>query len=214
MNLQAVGERLDKPFTFAVVGDTHFLHPKFGRQTDGSGVSFRPLQVDQYLESVQYVLMPMMDSLKEASPAFLVITGDVVEGHQDVELAIDEIKEGLEFFEGYGIPLLFACGNRDRVEAFDGVVRPYLGRWLGGTPHERFFFLDIAGCRLVFLDTPAWTRNGPQRQWLERTLASREDEGIDRTFLFGHHPSGRWQGPFSPASTSISICRKYCASIP
>ncbi len=28
MNLQEAGDRIDKPFTFAVVGDTHFLHPK------------------------------------------------------------------------------------------------------------------------------------------------------------------------------------------
>lgn len=188
MNLREIGRKLEKPFTFAVVGDTHFLHSKFGQPAGDTGGSFRPLQVDQYLESVQYVLMPMMASLKAASPAFLVITGDLVEGHQDVELAFDEIKEGLEFFEGYGIPLLFACGNRDRVEAFDGVVRPYLGRWLGRTPHERFFFLDVAGCRLIFLDTPSWTRKGAQREWLELTLNGREAAGIDRTFLFGHHP--------------------------
>ena len=188
MNLQEVGQRLEKPFTFAVVGDTHFLHSKFGRPTGDTGGSFRPLQIDQYLESVRYVLMPMMASLKEVSPEFLVITGDLVEGHHDVELAVDEIKEGLEFFEGYGIPLLFACGNRDRVEAFDSVVLPYLGRWLGRTPRERFFFLDVAGCRLIFLDTPAWKRKGAQRKWLELALNDREAAGVDRTFLFGHHP--------------------------
>ena len=123
MDFQKVLGQIERPFTFAVVGDTHFTQPEFFPDPDLSAVAFRPLAADQYIQNVDYALAPMMDALKVEDPAFIVMTGDLVEGFGEGEVGRAEMQVGLDFFASYGIPLLLARGNHDRPEAFAEVVR-------------------------------------------------------------------------------------------
>ncbi|MDA0748494.1 MAG: metallophosphoesterase [bacterium] len=188
MNFQQMLHQIERPFTFAVVGDTHFSHPKFYPDLEQDASSRRPLKVEKYIENVHYVLSPMMEALKAEAPAFVVLTGDLVEGHRDAQLAQEEMRAGLNFFDGYGMPVLVTRGNHDTVEAYDGVIGPYLGQQLGWKPEARYFFVDVAGCRLIFLDTENWRCGEAQSLWLERLLEQSEEIAIERTFLFGHYP--------------------------
>ncbi len=202
MDFHHVLSQVERPFTFAVVGDTHFTLPKFSPDPDGRRTALRPLDVDQYVENVAYVLSPMMDALKAEAPAFVVMTGDLVEGHGDPGRA--EIQAGLDFFDSYGLPLLLARGNHDRVEAFGEVVQPYLSRVLGRELEEGHYFTDVAGCQLVVLDSTTWKHGGEQHRWLEDLLKQSRNIDIDRTFLFGHHPI--W--PVARAFfTNLDFCR-------
>ncbi len=186
MDFQKVLGQIERPFTFAVVGDTHFTQPEFLPDPDLSAAALRPLDADQYIQNVDYVLAPMMDALKAEDPAFIVMTGDLVEGQGDLGRA--EMQAGLDFFTSYGIPLLLARGNHDRPEAFAEVVLPYLSRGLGWDVEEAHYFTDVAGCRLVLLDTTTWKSGGEQHRWLEGLLNQSRSIDIERTFLFGHHP--------------------------
>ena len=186
MDSQQILSRVERPFTFAVVGDTHFAKPAFfsGERMD----SFRPLHVEQYFENVDYVLTPMMEALKAESPTFVVMTGDLIEGHRDPERGRAEMQAGLDFFESYGIPLLPARGNHDQADAFDEVCLRALSRQLGWEVEARYYFVDVAGCRLVFLDSSTWRRGDGQGRWLEDLLRHSRNIDVDRIFLFAHHP--------------------------
>jgi hypothetical protein len=188
MQFHGVAKQIEKPFTFAVVGDTHFAHPKFypdlGQETSHS----RPLKPEKYIENVHHVLTPMMQALKKELPAFVVMTGDLVEGHTDTEFVCAEMKACLDFFGRFEIPILIARGNHDSTDAFDQIVRPFLAKGLGWTPEERYYFVDVAGCRLIMLDTTDWHSEGTQCMWLSGLLKQGEEIQINRTFVFGHHP--------------------------
>ncbi len=179
---------IERPFTFAVVGDTHYSHPRFYPDLDQMPTSRRPLPVENYLENVNYVLSPMMEALKEASPAFVVLTGDLVEGSGNVGLAREEMQAGLDYFESFGMPVLVSRGNHDAVQVFSEVVLPRLSGRLGFELEDTYYFTDVAGCRLVFLDTGAWISQGRQGRWLSDLLNRGVERGVERTFVFGHHP--------------------------
>ena len=179
---------ISRPFTFAVIGDTHYSHPKFYPDLEQSPASRRPLAIEKYIENVDYVLTPMMEALQESSPSFIVLTGDLVEGSRNEGLAREEMKAGLDYFESYGIPVFLARGNHDAVQVFNEVAMPRVAERLGWVPEETYYFWDVAGCRLVFLDTGAWISQGRQSRWLDDLLRRGRELGIDRTFVFGHHP--------------------------
>ena len=179
---------VERPFTFAVVGDTHFALPRSPDEADEGRPVLRPLAAEQYAENVNYALSPMMEAIKADSPAFVVMTGDFVEGHQDESMRRAEMQAGLDFFDSLGIPLLIARGNQDRHEVFSDTVLPYLSRGLGWQLEESHYFTDVAGCRLVVLDTTRWKRDGEQSQWLTNLLEQSKNSDVDRTFVFGHHP--------------------------
>ena len=94
---------IERPFTFAVVGDTHYSHPRFYPDLDQMPTSRRPLPVENYLENVNYVLSPMMEALKEASPAFvneeeLDPEQDTASQHESDE-ELDELRQRLRKLE-------------------------------------------------------------------------------------------------------------------
>ena len=186
---KSLGE-LERPFSFAVVGDTHFRSPKSPSEPDGKIYPLRPLDAEEYAENVDYALVPMMEALKAESPAFIVITGDIVEapGQASAAEGRAEMQAALDFFGSYEIPMLFARGNRDAEDAFDEVILPYLSRTLDWRLESRHYFTDVAGCRIVVLDTTDWKAGGAQREWLEGVLRQGQDTDLDRIFLFGHHP--------------------------
>ena len=69
-------KHIKRPFSFAVVSDTHFVTRDFiGQAFDTT----RPLSTEGYVENVTYSLAPMMDALRHLKPDFIVLTGDVAE---------------------------------------------------------------------------------------------------------------------------------------
>ncbi len=188
MQFHRVANQIKRPITFAVVGDTHFSHPKFYLDPNREQTRSRPLKVEKYIENVHHVLTPMMEVLRKEAPDFIAMTGDLVEGHAGSDLARSEMEACLSFFDGFDVPILIAKGNHDSEDAFDHVVRPFLSGTLGWTPEERYYFVDVAGCRLIFLDTTEWRTGGEQCSWLEALLKQEEEIRVHRIFVFGHHP--------------------------
>lgn len=178
MTVQQALVHLARPFSFAVVGDTHFVTRGFEQPHD-----HRPLTAKDYLKNVTYALAPMMDALRAQKPDFVFFTGDIAETQGDQ--AQMDLQAGLDFFRTSDIPLLFAPGNRDA--AYDAVIAPYLKTVLGWAPEAKYYAFDTGGCRFVALDSTAWISGGAQHRWLEGVLGERREKS-GRVFLFGHHP--------------------------
>ena len=88
-------KHLKRPFSFAVVSDTHFVTRDFtGQAFDAT----RPLSTEGYAENVTYSLAPMMDALRGLKPDFIVLTGDVAEPPLDPERHCENLKAALDFF--------------------------------------------------------------------------------------------------------------------
>jgi predicted phosphodiesterase len=175
------------PFTFAVIGDTHFSLPKFHPGLVHGPESPRPLTTEKYIENVRHVLTPTMEALKKEGPDFIVMTGDLVEGSIGSDQALAEMEACLSFFGGFEIPMLICKGNQDSSCAFDEVIRPYLSRMLGSNLDESHYFTDMAGCRFILMDTTDWLSND-QCSWLRKLLQQAEETRMTRIFVFGHHP--------------------------
>jgi len=181
-------DRTERPFSFAVVGDTHFARPEFFPPTDRPRNPNRAEVIEASLENVRYSLIPMMESLKKAEPAFVVLTGELAETDRRGEEGQADLQAALSFFEGFDLPVIPIRGNHDRAEDASVVLRAHLSKTFGLSTHEDFFHFDAAGCRFVMVDTTEWHAGGAQEAWLERLLSRSASDGVDRTFLFGHHP--------------------------
>ena len=173
-------KHLKRPFSFAVVSDTHFVTRDFiGQAFDAT----RPLSTEGYVENVTYSLAPMMDALRGLKPDFIVLTGDVVEPPLDPEHHRENLKAALDFFATCDIPLIVARGNHDGTSSFDEVVGPRVAQFLGEMPKAHYFSFEVDGCQFIVLDTPFW--NTEQCQWLDAVLA---ENAYAPSFLLGHHP--------------------------
>jgi hypothetical protein len=181
-------DEIELPFTFAVVGDAHFTRPELYPDLDRVARGTQAQDVAKYVENVDYALVPMMESLKAQAPSFVVMLGDLVEGHRDPERYATDLQAGLDFFSSYDLPLLVARGNRDGVEAFDRILYPHLSPLVGRPLEATYYYADVAGSRLILLDTAAWKTDGAQHAWLERLLKEPPGSDVGRIFVFGHHP--------------------------
>lgn len=173
---------LKRPFSFAVVSDTHFVRREFDRHTERKN---NPLEADAYLENVTYALAPMMDALRELDPDFIFITGDIVEpgGKED---ASGDLRAALDFFSTCEIPIIYARGNLDECDAFKAIVRPQMSSLLNLELTENYFSFQVDGCLFLVLDTEAWSKD--QCLWVEQVLKDESKEGFKHTFVLGHHP--------------------------
>jgi len=180
--------RTTPPFSFVVLSDAHFRSASRGDAPGPSRAAPRPLETEAYAENVDVALAPMMQSLKQDPPAFIVVTGDLVEVPPTLEEARSEMEACLAFFSSHHIPFLVARGNLDSEEAYDSVVMPHLQTLLGQRLSERYYSVDVGGSRIVVLDTTAWGTAGAQSMWLQALLDESQAAGVQRLFLFGHHP--------------------------
>ncbi|MFT5679157.1 MAG: hypothetical protein ACI8RZ_000061 [Myxococcota bacterium] len=170
-----------KPFTFAVIADSHFHPPGIPAQAAWeSDASFN----DRNRHAVDLVV--------HARPEFVVHVGDVphpVPGLVAHERALDVAQAT---YAALPCPLFMVPGNHDigdkphpwapaptvtveRHEAFTA-------RW--GPPWQVF---EHSGCRMLLIDTPVLNSGLPmeaeQWAWLEGVLAEPM-----RTFVFLHYP--------------------------
>ncbi len=173
---------LKRPFSFAVVSDTHFVRREFDSHFERRDT---PLEVEAYLENVTYALAPMMDALRELDPDFIFITGDLVEPGDPNEL-VGDLRAALEFFSTCEIPIVYARGNLDAYDAFKAVVHPTMASLLNIELDESYFSFEVDGCLFLILDTDAWSQE--QCLWVERVLKAGVKKGFQHTFVFGHHP--------------------------
>lgn len=173
---------LKRPFSFAVVSDTHFVRREFGSIAERETNQLEP---DAYVENVTYALAPMMDTLRDLDPDILFITGDIVEPSVDRDAA-EDLKAALAFFSTCEIPIVYARGNLDDAEAFSTIVRPQVALALDAEIDQNYYSFVLDGCLFVVLDTSAWSEQ--QCLWVERTLEQATDKDVEHIFIFGHHP--------------------------
>ena len=170
-----------KPFTFAVIADSHFHPPGIPAQASwDSDAHFN----DRNRHAVALI--------QDARPDFVVHVGDVphpVPGLMAHERALDVAQQT---YAALPCPLFMVPGNHDigdkphpwapaptvtleRHEAFTE-------RW--GPPWQLF---EHGGCRFVLIDTPVLNSGLPmeaiQWKWLEDVMAK-----PGRTFVFLHYP--------------------------
>ena len=188
MNFGTALSRIERPFTFAVVGDTHFTKAEFRTNAGDQAHHSYDLTPEGYIENVSLVLEPMRETLKSLSPEFIVMTGDLVEGGLVSGFARAEMSACLRFLDGFEIPLLLARGDHDESNVFGDVVLPYLSKRMGWEFATPYYFTDVAGCRLVVFDTGSWTSGCSQLGWFQKLMRECKEDRIDRVFVFGHHP--------------------------
>lgn len=188
MVFQNVLNRIERPFTFVVMGDTHYafqdLDPNLDRKTTNPQFLDRANETEVF----NFPIISMLKAFKKHSPKFIVMTGDQVGGYQPGGNEKLDMHRGLKHFDVCGIPLFMVRGDQDRVEDFDRIVLPYMSQFLGHDLQDHFYFIDVNGCRLIFLNTTDWCKGSVQRAWLENLLRESTKLNIERIFLFGHHP--------------------------
>ena len=171
-----------RPFSFAVVSDTHFVRREFGQVMERQTNS---LDAEDYVENVTYALAPMMDALRELDPGFIFITGDIVEPGENGGTT-EDLKAALDFFSTCEIPIIYARGNLDEIQAFESVVRPQMASVLGVELDENYFSFEVDQSLFVVLDTSAWSQ--VQCLWVEQTLKDAAAKQVPHVFILGHHP--------------------------
>jgi predicted phosphodiesterase len=177
----------DAPFTFAVLGDTHYAAPEF---------------------KTREAIHRLGDELRAEHPevAFVCHTGDVVEGgtHRTTETGTrtyapagyEEMKHELTFAtrdlrEAIGRPVFIAVGNHDKHDpggnAFREVVLPQTEKELGRpVPRTCYAFRHGIAC-FVFLDF-APPDHSAQAKFAVDALEAAKAAGAKHSFLFAHYP--------------------------
>ncbi|MEN6406899.1 MAG: metallophosphoesterase [Thermoguttaceae bacterium] len=180
----------DKPFTFVVLGDTHYTWPD--------------LRAAALVHS-------MGDDIKSVhpSPAFVCQTGDLVNRGNKEELAF--VMKDL--FEAFRLPIFVARGNHDGQVVYRETVLPILATRLGTSLSRNFYAFRYGNSCFVFLDyhPRSYTE---QSQFLEDALVQAgKTPGIEHVFVFCHYPL--WPviraGFYEPklAESLLSVLRKH-----
>jgi 3',5'-cyclic AMP phosphodiesterase CpdA len=201
-----------EPFSFAVLGDTHYTAPEF---------KVRPL-IHRLGEEIR---------TKHPEVAFVCQTGDVVEGGTYATTPEGKRKFVLAGYEGMkqewtfamgdlgkalGRPLFISVGNHDKHDpghkAFREIVLPQIGKQLGRPLEQTWFAFRYGNACFVFLDfAPADMK--AQATFVDETLAAAKAAGAKHLFLFAHYPL--WtvarSGFSSPALTEslLPLVKKY-----
>ncbi|MFA5189175.1 MAG: metallophosphoesterase [Verrucomicrobiia bacterium] len=176
-------------FRFAVIGDCHFVSPKYHAEENRDDAYRR------YAWMMENVWPRLLAEIAAEKPAFLVQLGDFVEGSRDPSLQSAELREALGLLRGgCGCPVWFVKGNHDREPALREVVMPELRERLlalaggKGRPLTTFHYaFDHGDTRFIVVDDVNLRPGSPQAAWLEAELKGAKERGA-RTFLFSHAP--------------------------
>ena len=172
------------PFTFVVLGDTHYERPDFAKAT---------------------LIHAIAADLRDIPPlAFVIQTGDLVEGGAyavvdgKTQFHLSDyagMKTELTFAmrdlaDSFRVPVFIAVGSHDQHDpghkAYDEIVRPVLSRQLG-MPLSRPFYAFRYGnsCFLVLDQVPA--DYAEQARFADDMLAKADGlPGVEHVFLFCH----------------------------
>jgi hypothetical protein len=174
---------IERPFTFAVVGDAHIARPPLQTALpipQSAGAS----AYETAVENVEYAVRPMLRSLRNEGCAFTVFTGDLCEPLPGTDPSDEDLVEALRVVHSGGLPALFARGESDPERPFEDRALAAVEEAFGRRPGRSYYHTDVAGCRLVILDTTAW--DSAQAEFLRMALST--GGAVDRLFVFGHHP--------------------------
>ena len=175
-------------FRFAVLGDCHFVSPKYHAEAD-RGEDYR-----RYLWMVENVWPQALAEMRDARPAFLVQLGDFADWTCDESWQPAEMREAVETLGGCGCPLWLAKGNQEREPAFRDVVLPILREQLlalqGGKGRPLTapcYAFSHGDSRFIVIHDAGLRPGSPQVDWLEAELKGAHERAA-HTFLFSHAP--------------------------
>ena len=174
-------------FTFAVLGDTHYIPPHY--------------KVSPFIHEIGREF----DTLPQ-SPAFVCLTGDVVEG------GVYEVRDGKRKFvlanyeemrsqlvdatrdldRAFHRPVFIAVGNHDKHDpghrAFGETALPLISKGLKHSVEKNHYAFRYGNTCLIFLDF-APSDYEEQTRFVEQMLAeAKADRQVQHVFVFAHYP--------------------------
>ena len=184
--LPAISDK-SQPFTFAVLGDTHYTPPGY--------------KVTPFIHDIAREI-----DLQPRSPAFICHTGDVVEGgvyairdgkRKFVLTSYEEVKSQLGYAthdleQAFHRPVFIAVGNHDKHDpgyrAYREIALPLISKGLKQPLDRTYYAFRYANACLLFLDfAPPITTN--RRGSRERYSQRRRTTPVYNTFsFFAHFP--------------------------
>lgn len=193
--------------TFAVLGDTHFVHEaahfnalKLG--WPGGATEWDDLTRNGWM--TRCVTPKILGEIRSQSVDFLLHTGDIIPGHCDTDDAqVEEMEQAVRMLEATGAPFFFSCGSHDGTlgKKGDAALRqtlyPYISEQLGQPCRRSYYAFSRLGCRFISLDYTTWDKT--QRDFLEEQLRDRAPE--DFVIVFGHPPVVPLARPFFTGET-------------
>ncbi len=201
-------KRPDRPFTFAVLSDTH-ITAKPPRSALFAG-ALRYLEEWHFWNHAER-LQSLAREVAACGPDFVFITGDLVQHPTQKEINIFK-----SFARALGSPVYPLMGNHD-WDSFDLRAMPALlgmrsmrqadgnftKKWQGVFPDNEFHYSFERGpFKFMAVDNGRMTVDAAQVAWLDAEL---ENAPAGRTFLFAHVP-------ISSPRTREAV-RKYWGSI-
>lgn len=129
----------------------------------------------------------------EIKPAFLLITGDLVNEGQPTEYQM--LNAMLSELQSFGVPVLLGMGNHDARNPFRQVV---LGEQVGDEQQPYYYSIEIDGVNVIVLDSQIPNEvpgrlDGAQLDWLANELAKPVRVGH---LIALHHP---------PVSSTVAL---------
>jgi len=166
-----------EPFTFAVAGDSQGTHTQINKE----------------------VLWRLMDDIqfRDSNTAFLIVTGDMIHGSSDSQVAMRAMQEWQEIVTShFHAPVVPVCGNHEiQTEKTQEVYRQLFGSHVpqNGPEDEKglSYYFDYNRCRFIILDTAFYGDMYRVRHidWLENVIKTARPTGVNHIFIFGHNPA-------------------------
>ena len=196
-------------YSFAVLGDTHFVreasHYKALHGLPGGATELTDLIRNSLF--TREVTPRVLEAVKAQKPDFVLHTGDIIPGHCDTpDGQLEEMATGLQMLDRIQAPVYFSFGSHDGIfgikndNALKELVLPRLSSQLNQPFGKSYYAFTRGGCRFISLDYNIW--DDAQRDFLESELAACPKDLF--TIVFGHPPVCAIARPFF---TKENYCR-------
>ena len=171
-------------FTFAVIGDTHYINKKYHQKALRRGLVE---DVERYNWMRTHVAPSIFSEIRQHRPEFVVQLGDLAEGGCDADkLSQYEMEEAWGQISYIGAPVFMAKGNHDTEIVYREVILPLLSKNLGTKLKTNYYSFDYDNNSFIFVDYLGLTEGNQQYLWLKGELE--RCQKADRIFIFAHAP--------------------------
>lgn len=183
-----------RPFSFLVLGDTHFdkldHHDMTWLEKDHHGDVAQVRRYSRHTaDLLPKLLRAVRSKVRDGGAEFVVHVGDLVEGLCGTPpLARRQCEEVVDLLNraDLGAPLLLTKGNHDvtgpgAADAYKQILLPYLSKQSGEPLTTARYAVERHGCLFVLYDCYDREALG----WLEKTLANRTARHV---FVVVHQP--------------------------